>query len=504
MVRPRLVEEGKPLPSSSSSAGLDADHPAVFMEEGSNSSHNNGINHQAIHHSSISHHYVSHVSSNASSLSDGGRDVLSPTAAAAAASNAPPQSTSTSSLLKALARTTHTDARQSQQHTAFRQPSSQPPHRTVIGEHRGEITHDSVRAPLSHQHHYSYQQPDPIQPYHTSDTANFTRPHKTHYEIGRMEEEEEQGRGSLAEHDDDDVDSMDDEMSGSDVVAGDVGLHHVKGTYRAAPDSPVRMEGVEDHSVPVPLVVMDGANVAYEYGGVARTLREGIDGGGSTDHVRGKRGTGAATADARGMLVASEYFVKHGVRVKVVLPASWFRRKPAANDPNRSNARMQTDEQDALAELQRRGLLVASPPADDDDAYAIALARRESARTVQRCRALHQHHHHLDPSAFPIGRMGGAFVLSNDLFRDAQDRDPTLRSWLTVGEGSRIGGPIDGTHSSLSHTSSTSGSCPGRISYTFVDVGTMDDHGDPQLDFLPNPRHPLISWLEERLRSQPL
>jgi Zc3h12a-like Ribonuclease NYN domain len=309
------------------------------------------------------------------------------------------------------------------------------------------------------------------------------------------DDEEEGGGGAGRNSADADFDDVD--MTGGDVAEDEFGPRHTRGPYGEAPASPVRMEGVEDHSVPTPLVVLDGANVAYEYGGAARVLREGaVDAGG------GRRGaSSAATADARGMLVASEYFVRHGVRVKVVLPASWFRRKPNAHDPDRSNARMQTDEQDALAELQRRGLLVASPPADDDDAYAIALARRESARTVQRCRALH---HQLDPTSFPVGQMGGAFVISNDMFRDAQDRDPTLRSWLTMGEVSR-GGRMDGATSRLAHSasssSSSSGNCPGRISYTFVDVGTMDDHGDPQLDFLPNPRHPLISWLEARLRS---
>jgi Zc3h12a-like Ribonuclease NYN domain len=384
-----------------------------------------------------------------------------------------------------------------------------------------------VPVPLSHAHHYEYhptttstammpaaqlhhhqqhRAPDPLPPYRVSNAPTSSRPHTTHFEIGRMEEDEAEVEGHRSSLVDDYVDPMDDndDMSGSDVVADDVGLRFTRDAYRAAPASPVRMEGVEDHSVPVPLVVMDGANVAYEYGGVVRTARDGIDNqGGASDSIRNKRGgarESAATADTQGMLVACEYFARHGVRVKVVLPASWFRRKPAAHDPNRSNARMHTDEQDALAELRRRNWLVASPPADDDDAYAIALARRESSRAVQRCHALPQLHKREDPSSFPIGRMGGAFVLSNDMFRDAQDRDPTLRSWLTVGVGS--GGPINGTPSTLAQTASSGAACPGRISYTFVDVGTMDDRGDPQLDFLPNPRHPLVGWLEERLRSQ--
>ena len=37
----------------------------------------------------------------------------------------------------------------------------------------------------------------------------------------------------------------------------------------------------------------------------------------------------------------------------------------------------------------------------------------------------------------------------------------------------------------------------GRISYTFVDTGVMDETGEPQLDLLPNPRHSLIEWIEK-------
>jgi Zc3h12a-like Ribonuclease NYN domain len=510
MVRPRLVEEGKPLSPPSSSSGFDGDPSGVIMEEGSSSSMHNGDSSNHHPHTFIHQYGDTHAPYYAPSISYAqGRD----TAPAAASANAPSQQSSTtttsssssSSLLKALARTTA--------QTRQQPSSSHQSYRTVIGGcHRGEETQEPKPVPLSHAHHYAYHPvthpttstammpaslqhhqhvPDPVPPYRVSNAPILSRPHTTHFEIGRMEEDEAEVGHSGTPVDDD------------DVVGDDIGLRYAREAYRAAPASPVRMEGVEDHSVPVPLVVLDGANVAYEYGGVLQAAREGTDGGGgASDSIRNKCGAreSAATADARGMLVASEYFARHGVRVKVVLPASWFRRKPTAHDPNRSNARMHTDEQDALAELRSRNWLVASPPADDDDAYAIALARRESARSMQRCRALHQHHQLEDPSAFPIGRMGGAFVLSNDMFRDAQDRDPTLRFWLTVGEGS--GGPSHGATSTLAQTASSGAACPGRISYTFVDVGTMDDRGDPQLDFLPNPRHPLVGWLEQRLRSQ--
>jgi hypothetical protein len=274
----------------------------------------------------------------------------------------------------------------------------------------------------------------------------------------------------------------------------------------------VRMEGVEDHSVLPPLVVIDGANVAYEYGSHAGGSpgRGPSTGGG---RVRNKRSGGAGVADARGLLVASAYFLRQGVRVKVVLPSSWFRRKPNPRDDDRTNAMMQTEEQDVIHELRRLGLLVASPPTDDDDAYAIALARRESARVAARYRLHHHSLHHAgkledDPNhllPFPSQR-GGAFVLSNDLFRDAQQRDPSLRSWLDSGDADlATGTSAEARRSSLSSAalaSSPVGACPGRISYTFADLGSMDDRGEPCFDFVPNPRHPLIAWSERQIRRQ--
>ena len=40
---------------------------------------------------------------------------------------------------------------------------------------------------------------------------------------------------------------------------------------------------------------------------------------------------------------------------------------------------------------------------------------------------------------------------------------------------------------------------PGRISYAFCDLGNIDDFGDQVLDFVPNPRHPLVIWTEKQL-----
>lgn len=213
-----------------------------------------------------------------------------------------------------------------------------------------------------------------------------------------------------------------------------------------------RMEGVEDHSIPLPLVVLDGANVAYAY---AHAQEEHF-------HRSGK-----VEPDVRGLSVACAYF-DNFCRVRVVLPASFMRAKPRAGDrSNTANAWMETDRFEILQQLQQQGKIVASPPTDDDDAYCLTIAQRENLRAAQ-----------------TRNGQGPAFVFSNDMFRDAQERDASgrLKDWLTDGDRPEIG--------------------PGRISFTFVDLGRKDDHGDPIFDLMPNPRHPLIAWIEEMHRQQ--
>lgn len=126
------------------------------------------------------------------------------------------------------------------------------------------------------------------------------------------------------------------------------------------------------------------------------------------------------------------------------------------------NAMMETPHLEVLKDLKARGLLVAAPPRDDDDAYALTIARREDVRSHNR-------------------GGGGGFVMSNDMFRDAVNRDVTgeLREWLTKG----------------------SGNGPGRISFAFCDMGSTDDYGDPEMDILPNPRHKLVAWIEGEHRK---
>jgi Zc3h12a-like Ribonuclease NYN domain len=196
------------------------------------------------------------------------------------------------------------------------------------------------------------------------------------------------------------------------------------------------MEGVEDLSLKQPLVVLDGANVAYGY-----NLTE------------------KGPPNVRGILVAVQYWRHYHIRVLVVLPQPWFHN---AHDMA------------ILLAVLPPSLLVAAPSRDDDDAYALQIAMRENARARERSRS--------------TGRLEGlAYVISNDMFRDAQVRDSSgrLAEWLNNTEGGIWG--------------------KGRISYTFANMGRLDDHGDVELDYLPNPRHPLVAWAEQQqlLQQQP-
>ena len=222
-----------------------------------------------------------------------------------------------------------------------------------------------------------------------------------------------------------------------------------------------RMEGVEDHSIKPPLVVMDGANIAYAYGAALQG-----------NHIQSK-----PLPDARGIHVACQYFALADLRILVVLPSSWFR------NVTRAHTNDDLELKETVRQLDQAGYLVPAPPTDDDDAYALTIAQRENARSLTS--PLH----------------GPGYVLSNDLFRDAQSRDVSgeLGVWLNQGNPSAAA-----TASSLARAvDQDRPHGPGRISYTFCDMGAMDDRGCKQLDFVPNPRHPLVAWVESHHRQQP-
>jgi hypothetical protein len=234
-------------------------------------------------------------------------------------------------------------------------------------------------------------------------------------------------------------------------------------------DRPIeQMEGVIDQSIKMPLVVLDGANVAYAYATAMSGLHSSLGIAAIVNNNNNNNNKEKLEPDARGIQIATEFFIQSGLRVLVVLPQYWFRSNNNNNNYNVANRKKTmtlTPQLEILGALKTQGLIVASPPTDDDDAYALTIAQREENRSLKE----------------PRNGDGPGFVLSNDLFRDAQQRDPSggrLKNWLNDGRNTSVG--------------------RGRISYTFGDMGTMNDRGERILDFVPNPRHPLLVWMESK------
>ena len=85
-----------------------------------------------------------------------------------------------------------------------------------------------------------------------------------------------------------------------------------------------RME-VEDILPKPPLIVMDGANIAYAYADTSR-----VETSLSCSASKSK----SKEPDAEGIRIAVDYFVKAGCRVQVVVPVYWLRSKPRPGDYN--------------------------------------------------------------------------------------------------------------------------------------------------------------------------
>eukprot|EP00578_Thalassiosira_sp_NH16_P024027 CAMPEP_0181095600 /NCGR_PEP_ID=MMETSP1071-20121207/10598_1 /TAXON_ID=35127 /ORGANISM="Thalassiosira sp., Strain NH16" /LENGTH=455 /DNA_ID=CAMNT_0023177977 /DNA_START=165 /DNA_END=1532 /DNA_ORIENTATION=+ len=238
-----------------------------------------------------------------------------------------------------------------------------------------------------------------------------------------------------------------------------------------------------------PLVVLDAANIAYNY---SETLKPCLQ-------------SQRRQPDPRGIRFAIEYFLKQNCRVQAVVPISWYQLKPRPADhyhlKNRtrgdSDAKMVTEEVEELRSLRQRGFLVACPPGDDDDAYALALARREDDRVLERC-AMEQR---ADESMgmddddttkhLPKSVLGG-YVVSNDMFHDAMRRDERKQHHHQQ--------PLNARPISLKSWLKNR-----RISYSFANVGTTSEvDGEIRLDFLPNPRNDLIDAIDacNRLKCQ--
>ena len=262
------------------------------------------------------------------------------------------------------------------------------------------------------------------------------------------------------------------------------------------------------------MVVLDGANVAHAYVHATQGHSNSVD----HDHHHHYHPRNDMEPNVLGIQIAVSYFRNAGCRVQVVVPAYWMRRKPrrrgnenasasasgtAASNQIQRQRQIQRQIQ-VLQKMQEENVLCCSPPTDDDDAYCIAIAMRIDARSrVRRGEGSGARSGAASSSSLQSSRpnsnsndltdIGGAFILSNDLFRDAMGRDGSgdLRGWLK-GEGTGTGTGAGGAGGN---------NFPRRISYSFCDLGSMNKYGDEQLDFVPNPRHPLVAMVERSNRE---
>ena len=280
--------------------------------------------------------------------------------------------------------------------------------------------------------------------------------------------------------------------------------HHHLSEAVGSGHSVERME-VEDIIPLPPLIVLDGANVAYAYGKAkssANTSREGSSFGATGRTFQ---------ADAEGILIACAYFMNAGARVQVVLPAPWLQTKSQRRYGNDGGSHYDADDQapsmsemspqlEILHGLREQGLLCAAPANDDDDSYSIMLARREDARAARRRGGgqTSSKSSNEEKKSKNILEQGGGFVLSNDQFRDAQSRDRISSAPSGLDEW------LEGKKKGSSRLKDRIHNIPGRISYSFGDVGSMDQYGDPKYDLVPNPRHPLIEEIEQLNRTREL
>lgn len=236
-----------------------------------------------------------------------------------------------------------------------------------------------------------------------------------------------------------------------------------------------------------PLVVIDGANIAYNYA-------ESLDPSSSLQNINQSR-YNKRQPNPHGIRLAIEYFLSRQCRVQAVVPTSWYRLRP--RNKNEGDAKMVTDEVEELRSLREQGFLVACPPGDDDDAYAIALARREEDRQIDKATTATHHEDDImmdddeDGDLIPAALLGG-YVLSNDFFHDAVRREQSRADHHQF--YSDVGSSLSGRKNSLREWLNKN-----RISYSFANVG-QTFHGQVEMEFLPNPRKPLIECIEARHR----
>ena len=312
--------------------------------------------------------------------------------------------------------------------------------------------------------------------------------------------------------DDDSFDAMMTDHDEHDDVFNEQSIHHQQQNSHFAYAQPTRQQIVsqpneyqpfqqqqntKSHIHPMsptlstPLVVIDGANLAYHY---AESCNPSL-----SNHQH------KLEPNPRGITIAIKYFLQHQCRVQAVVPISWYKLKPRPGDHacvkgfkgnlnQRDDAKMITEEVEELRMLRQHGFLVACPPRDDDDAYALALARREEARLSNYPSVVQHTNPQNDNMIMDDGTnsyclpMGG-YIVSNDFFQDAVRRDEVIQK--------------EHVHSSEQHRQHATKKHAlkdwlkmNRISYTFANVGRVSCVGDVELEFLPNPRNKLIEAID--------
>merc|ERR1719215_2406386 len=122
------------------------------------------------------------------------------------------------------------------------------------------------------------------------------------------------------------------------------------------------MEGVEA-GPQFPLIVFDGANVAYAYSEAKASLFEsqGLYSNVSlTSSTRGFK----RRPEPEGISIAVQHFLSTSqCRVLVVLPTYWLRSKPSS----KPHHKLEIPNIECLQDLKNKGLLCCAPPADNDD-----------------------------------------------------------------------------------------------------------------------------------------
>ena len=240
-----------------------------------------------------------------------------------------------------------------------------------------------------------------------------------------------------------------------------------------------------------PLIVLDGANIAYAYSKATNSSSHK-----SSLHSSCQRKK--LEPNPYGIKVAVEYFESVGCRIQVVLPSSW--------EHSKFRSILETQKSQILQQLIEKKMLCFAPSTDDDDAYMLAIAKREDTRGKMRRLDIKGH----EITKHTLESLDRAFLISNDMFRDAMERNGTgLKDWLygdscdkNMQQSACMKTFMSNENAQYRHDHLPPNSAAGRISFSFGSVGSINEFGDKVLDFMPNPRHGLVDCIEKMNEEQ--